>query len=191
MGPASVLRPMLRTPRLAICACCLISLALLAGCGDQSASRPVQLVLLAPTDASVSHESSVEVRGRVKPRGARVLVLGQTATVTGGRFRALVPLREGSNVIDVGAFADGAAPSWAAIRVERRVVVEVPDLAGAPRDEAVDRLQAAGLRAEVHEQGGLLDELLGGAWFACDTSPAPGAEVARGTTVQLTVSRTC
>jgi PASTA domain/Glucodextranase, domain B len=182
---------MLRTPRLAVCACCLISAVLLAGCGDRSESRPVQLVLLAPTDASVSHESSVEVRGRVKPRGARVLVLGQTATVTGGRFRALVPLRDGSNVIDVGAFADGAAPSWAAVRVERRVLVEVPDLAGAPREQAVERLEAAGLRAEIHEEGGLLDQLLGGAWFACDTAPGPGAEVARGTIVQLTVSRTC
>jgi hypothetical protein len=182
---------MLRTPRLAAYACCLICLALQAGCGDQSESRPVQLVLIAPADASVSHESTVEVRGRVKPARARVLVLGQAATVRGGRFRALVPLRDGSNVIDVGAFADGAAPSWAVVRVERRVVVRVPELAGAPRDEAVDRLVAAGLRAEIHEQGGLLDELLGGAWLVCDTSPGAGAEVARGTLVQLTVSRTC
>jgi beta-lactam-binding protein with PASTA domain len=118
-------------------------------------------------------------------------VLGRRATVSHGRFRALVPLRVGSNVIDVGAFADGAAPSWTAVRVERQLLVEVPDLAGAPREEAVERLEDAGLQAEVHEEGGLLDELLGGEWTVCETAPGAGARVGMGTVVAVTVSRAC
>jgi beta-lactam-binding protein with PASTA domain len=94
-------------------------------------------------------------------------------------------------VIDVAASADGAPPSWTAVRVERQVVVQVPDLAGTPRDEAVERLEAVGLRAEIHEQGGLLEELLGGNWVVCDTEPGPGAEVGRGSALQVTVSRAC
>jgi beta-lactam-binding protein with PASTA domain len=103
----------------------------------------------------------------------------------------VVPLRRGSNVIDVAAFASGAAPAWTAVRVERQTLVQVPELAGAPPVEAVDRLVAADLRAQIHEQGGLLNELLGGDWVVCDTEPGPGAEVERGTTVQVTISRAC
>lgn len=182
---------MVLAPKLTASACCATLLALSAGCGDQSESRPVRLALTTPADAAVVRESSVEVRGRVRPASARVLVMGRTATVERGRFRALVPLRAGSNVIDVAASADGAAPSWTAVRVERQVVVQVPDLAGTPPDEAVERLEAVGLRAEIHEQGGLLEELLGGDWVVCETEPGPGAEVGRGTTVQVTVSRAC
>ena len=69
--------------------------------------------------------------------------------------------------------------------------MRVPDLAGAPRDEAIDRLESAGLRVEIDEQGGLFDELLGGDWVACETRPSPGAALPMGTRVQLTVSRFC
>jgi hypothetical protein len=162
-----------------------------SGCGDDPAQKPVRLEITAPTDAAVVHDGSVVVRGLVHPRGARVLVLGRRARVVRGEFRALVPLRAGSNLIDVGASARGAAPAWDALRVTREVLVEVPDLVGASRDDAIDRLDALGLSAEVDEQGDLLDELLGGEWFVCESSPAAGSEVPRGSSIHLTVSRGC
>lgn len=179
-------------------ACGLVLLILLvggsaSGCGDDPAERPVRLEITAPTDAAVVNDDSIEVRGRVHPRGARVLVLGRRARVIRGEFRAVVPLREGSNLIDIGASARGesAAPAWDALRVTREVLVTLPDLTGAARDDAIDRLDALGLRAEVQEEGDLLDELLGGDWFVCETQPPAGSDVRRGARIHVVVSRGC
>ena len=177
-------------------ACGLVVPLLLAGgfafgCGDSPAERPVRLEITAPADAAVVHDGSVEVRGLVHPRGARVLVLGRPARVARGEFRAVVPLGVGSNLIDVGASAAGAAPAWNALRVTREVLVKVPDLIGATRDDAIARLDALGLRADVEEEGGLLDTLLGGDWIVCASSPTQGSEVRRGAGVHLTVAKAC
>ena len=94
-----------------------------SGCGDSPAQRPVRLEITAPADAAVVHDGRVEVRGLVKPRGARVVVLGRRARVARGEFSVVVPLREGSNLIDVGASARGASPAWNALRVTREVPV--------------------------------------------------------------------
>ncbi|MBN1527520.1 MAG: PASTA domain-containing protein [Thermoleophilaceae bacterium] len=170
----------------------LLLAAAIAGCGDDEPSRPVQLTLVTPSDGAVVHTARVEVRGRVSPPGARVLVAGRPATVTGGEFRASTRLGEGSNVIDVAASADGARTSWAALRVARQTLVRVPDVAGLERDEAVGRLEAAGLRADVDEEaGGLLDRLLGTPPVACETEPGPEAELPRGARVRVLVSRGC
>lgn len=169
----------------------LVAGAYASGCGDDPAERSVRLEITAPTDAAVVNDDSVEVRGLVRPRGARVLVLGRRARVVRGEFRALVPLREGSNLIDVGASARGAAPAWDALRVTREVLVTLPDLTGATRDDAIDRLDALGLRAEVQEEGDLLDELLGGDWIVCETQPSAGSEVRRGARIQVVVARGC
>lgn len=166
--------------------------ALAAGCGGHDSPRPVELTLVTPADGAVVHTGVVEVRGRVSPAGARVLVAGRPAAVTGAEFRGRVPLREGSNVIDVGASADGARTTWSALRVARQTLVRVPDLAGVERDEALDRLRELGLRAEVEEQqGGLLDQLLGGAPSVCETQPGADAELPRGASVRVTVARGC
>ena len=166
--------------------------ALAAGCGGDDSPRPVGLTLVTPADGAVVHTGVVEVRGRVSPAGARVLVAGRPAAVTGAEFRGRVRLREGSNVIDVGASADGARTTWSALRVARQTLVRVPDLAGVERDEALDRLRELGLRAEVEEQqGGLLDQLLGGAPSVCETQPGPDAELPRGASVRVTVARGC
>ena len=115
-----------------------------SGCGDSQAERPVRLEITAPTDAAVVHDESVEVRGLVHPRGARVLVLGRRVRVARGEFRATVPLEAGSNLIDVGASARGAAPAWNALRVTREVLVTLPDLIGATRADAIDAARGSG-----------------------------------------------
>lgn len=162
-----------------------------SGCGDSPAERPVRLQITAPADAAVVRDGSVEVRGLVRPRGARVLVLGRPARVARGEFRAVVPLRVGSNLIDIGASARGAAPAWNAVRVTRELVVRVPDLVGATREDAVARLDALGLRADVEEEGGLLDALLGGDWIVCAIRPPAGSELQRGARINVTVAKGC
>ena len=57
--------------------------------------------------------------------------------------------------------------------------MKVPDLIGATRDDAIARLDALGLRADVEEEGGLLDTLLGGDWIVC-ASPPPRAVTCGG-----------
>jgi hypothetical protein len=187
---------MLRNARWPARACGSVLLLLLAGgcasgCGDSPAKRPVRLEITAPADAAVVRDATVEVRGVVHPQRARVLVLGRRARVAGGEFRAVVPLRVGSNLVDVGVSARGAAPAWDALRVTREVLVTVPDLRGATRDGAVSRLEALGLRAQVEEEGDLLDELLGGDWFVCESRPPEGSEVPSGAEIELTVAKGC
>ena len=104
---------------------------------------------------------------------------------------ATVPLQAGSNLIDVGASAHGAAPAWNALRITREVLVTLPDLIGAIRADAIDQLDALGLRAKVEEDGDLLDELLGGDWIVCASDPPAGSNVRRGSSVHLAVSRSC
>jgi beta-lactam-binding protein with PASTA domain len=69
--------------------------------------------------------------------------------------------------------------------------VELPDLIGATRDDAIARLHALGLRAEVDEEGDFLDELLGGDWIVCASSPSAGSDVPRGARIHLTVAKGC
>ena len=69
--------------------------------------------------------------------------------------------------------------------------MSLPDLTGATRDDAIDRLDALGLRAEIQEEGDLLDELLGGDWIVCETQPPAGSDVPRGAGIRLVVARSC
>jgi glucodextranase-like protein/PASTA domain-containing protein len=162
-----------------------------SGCGSGSDPKPTSLRLTAPADAAVVHEGNVLVRGRVAPEGASVQVVGRPVTVSGSDFSARVPLREGANVIDVGASASGRLPEWRALRITRRTLVTVPDVSGDSRDDAVNALSAVGLSPRVHENHGILDELLPGGWGVCKTRPEAGAHLTRGARVLLTVSKTC
>jgi beta-lactam-binding protein with PASTA domain len=65
----------------------------------------------------------------------------------------------------------------------------VPALVGQPLDVALDRLQSAGLKGEVHGGGlfGIVDEEN---WRVVDQDPSRGARVRRGDTVRLDVERT-
>jgi hypothetical protein len=169
----------------------LVATAWGAGCGGEDSPKPVSISLVSPADGLVVHQDTVEVRGRVRPAAARVLVGGKPARVTNGEFRGEASLREGANVIDVGASAPGARTSWSALRIARETLVEVPALAGVSAGDAADRLVAAGLRAEVEEVGGLLDRLLPGESRVCETQPRAGAQLRRGATVRVGVSRRC
>jgi hypothetical protein len=168
-----------------------LALAGATGCGNDDELPKASVRVVGPADSEVVHGEQVEVQGRVRPRGARVLVAGRPATVAGRSFRAVVELREGGNVIDVAATAPGRAAAFTAVRVSRQSLVRVPDLAGAESGDAVDRLAELGLRAEVRRESGLLDRLLPSGWAVCETDPPADTELARGEVVLLTVSKTC
>jgi hypothetical protein len=174
---------------------CLAAAA--AGCGGDDNERaqrpltPVQLDVNEPGDMSVVQSDSVEVRGTVEPAGASVRVLGERAEVSGGTFTARVALEPGANVIDVIATARGRGPAMTAFRVTREVPVKVPDLDGLEVAELEQQLGDAGLKPDVTERGGLIEEILPGAPAVCEQDPEAGAEVKRGTTVHVVVAKSC
>ena len=183
----------MRVPKLLIVAC----LATAAGCGGDGNERaqrplaPVELNINEPNDMAVVQSDTVEVQGTVEPAGATVRVLGDEAEVSGGTFRAQVALDPGPNVIDVIATARGRGTAMTAFRVTRELPVEVPDLDGLQVQEVEDKLSEAGLRPQIDQRGGLIEELLPGEPAVCQQDPEPGTEVRRGTTVRVEVSKSC
>jgi hypothetical protein len=173
----------------------LLGLLLAApACGGDEPPRllsRVQLEIASPADRAVVEDGDVTLRGRVTPRSAAVEVRGRAVTVRGGSWRADVELDPGPNVIDVSASAPDRRPAVGAVRVVRQLPVEVPDVEGDDPQEAVQRLEAVGLQAEVRRGGGLLDDLLPASIGVCASDPEPGTEVRVGTTVRLEVARVC
>jgi hypothetical protein len=102
-----------------------------------------------------------------------------------------VQRQPGANVIDVLATARGREPAMTALRVVRELPVEVPDLEDAEIAEAQERVADAGLQLEVHESGGLFDDLFGGELAVCEQDPEAGELVRRGTTIVVAVARSC
>jgi hypothetical protein len=176
------------------CACAAAALTGCGAAGDDPPARPrerVQLTVTSPADGTVVRGGTVDVQGRVSPRSADVSVLGRPALVTGGRFTVVVPLAPGVNIVDVAASARNRRAAFAALRVTRDVLVTVPDLAGAVEADAVARVEALGLRADVSRTGGILDVLRSGERAVCAQEPERGARVRRGTTVRVVVSKSC
>jgi hypothetical protein len=166
----------------------------LAACGNatSTASKPsVRLSVDAPGDGAVVRDGTVDISGRVSPAGASVTVLGRAATSAGGSFSASVPLDAGDNVIDVMATAPSARPAMTALRILREITIRVPDVTGDSPNDARSRLEQAGLRADVHESGGLFEDLLPNSPSVCETAPTPGTRVDRGSTVRVRTSKTC
>ena len=176
---------------LLLAAACPLALAACGGSSSTATKTPVRLTVDAPGDGAVVRDSSVEISGRVSPPGASVTVLGRSATIAGGSFSASVPLQAGDNVIDVMASAPSARPAMTAVRILREITIRVPDVKGDSPTDARSRLEQAGLRADVHQSGGLLDDLLPTGRSVCDMSPAPGTRVGRGSTVRLRTSKVC
>lgn len=182
-------------PRFAVllaAACCLP----LASCGGGSGApsgAPVRLTVTDPTDQGTVRDSSVDVRGTVRPARATVTVAGRRADVSGGTFHARVDLAAGINVIDVLASDGDARPATTAVRVRRIVTVDVPDVVDLDADAATKQLEDAGLKADVQRPAGddILDRILGGKPKVCETSPAAGDSVDAGSTVQVVVARSC
>jgi hypothetical protein len=169
--------------------------ALAAACGDDPAPpRPeaeVRLQLASPSDGTVVRSETVEIRGTVQPRGARVQVLGREVAVDGGSFRADVPLEPGANLIDVSADARRRRPDFAVARIVREVRLPVPDLVGRDADTAQDQLEGLGLTVKREDAGGFFDPILPGDPKVCRLSPRPGAQVLPGSEVTLLVARDC
>lgn len=168
---------------------------LFAACGEEDRAdpppKPVRLVVTGPGDGAVVDADRVQVSGTVAPGGARVMVAGEAAHVAGGRFSADVALDPGPNLIDIAAAAPNRRPSLAAVRVVRRMPVEIPDLRGEIPDVAIARLKGLGLRAELERGGGLFDDLLPGEPGVCGTRPEAGDRVRPGTVVEVEVAKVC
>ena len=185
----------MRIPPICVFACLA---AVAGGCGgddENRAQRPpaaVDLKVSEPRDMATVRAESIQVRGTVAPAGAAVTVLGQRAAVSGGgTFSATVPLHPGANVIDVMATAQNRGPALTAFRVAREVPVDVPSLEGKSVDEVQDTLSGLGLRPDIEEGGGLLEDLLPGDPSVCTQEPAAGTQVRRGTGVHVVVSKSC
>jgi beta-lactam-binding protein with PASTA domain len=176
--------------RLPLAAAALCALA--GGCGsDGPAPAPVRLQITAPSDEAVVRSAQVELRGSVRPATATVTVEGRRAAVSEGEFHATVALAPGTNVVDVMASAGDARPALTAIRVRRRVTVDVPDVTGLVVADARAQLKALGLAAQVDDQDGIFERLLPGPVKVCATDPDRGTSVDPGTSVRLLVSKQC
>jgi serine/threonine-protein kinase len=145
-----------------------------------------------PSDSARVVGDTVELSGTVTPADARVLVDGREASGDGaGGFTATVALDPGANVVDVVAGAPRRRPAMLALRVVRELPVTIPDLSGRPPDEAERRLRDLGLEVKVRRRAGLLEDLIPGGTGVCGSDPKPGRSVEPGSTVELTVSKTC
>lgn len=168
--------------------------AAVAGCGDDDPAKPrtpVQLTLATPRDGVTTGKDTARISGRVLPAGSRVLVLGERVTVSDGRFETSVDLREGSNLIDVGASAAGARATWRALRVIRRSKIELPDVVGREMVDAVKTLEALGFKVAVSLDEGFLDALRNRPREVCGSTPEAGSQLEPGSEVQLFAAKRC
>jgi hypothetical protein len=170
-----------------------IAALLLVGCGATARPEPqIHLSVAAPADGTVVTNGSVTVSGSVSPVGARVLVLGQpVATAQNGTFSAEVQLQPGTNLVDVlaGAVHDKAAMT--AVRVYRQILVTVPNVSNDSPNAATKALQALGLHVKINDTDPFYSFLIIGSKDVCGISPSPGRRVAPGTTITISVSKTC
>ena len=120
-----------------------------------------------------------------------MLVLGERVSVSGGRFETSVDLREGSNVIDVGASAPGARATWRALRVTRRSAIALPDVVGQETVDAVKTLEALGFKVAVTIDEGLLDAFRNRPRVVCESTPQAGSQLEPGGEVELLVAKRC
>jgi hypothetical protein len=166
----------------------------LAACGGTArpaAGPRVTLSLSAPGDTKSVRAETVRVAGTVSPTGASVEVNGEAASVSGGTFTAEVALNPGENVIDVTASAPGRRSDADAVRVTRDIRVEIPDLVGQPREDALSRLKDLGLDVQEERSGNFLDRFFGGEEQVCELHPGGGELVDPGTTVTVVVAPNC
>jgi hypothetical protein len=168
------------------------SAAVLAGCGATARPAPqVQLRISAPADGATVTSGSIAVSGNVSPAGTSVLVLGHSVQVSGGAFSAHVALAPGSNLIDVLAGAGRDRAAMTALRIDRQVLVAIPNVDNDSPSGAVQALHALGFATRVNNTDSFFDFLIPGSPGVCGTSPPGGHRVAPGTLVTVSVSKTC
>ena len=117
----------------------------------------------------------------VRPRARRFGPLGLALAAAGGFLAGVLLV----------AILGGAQPVYKerTISVARTPTgTAVPALVGQRLDVALDRLQSAGLKGEVHGGGvfGVVDE---NNWRVVDQDPSRGARLRQGDTVRLEVDR--
>src|SRR4051812_11189429 len=163
--------PLARRLPLAAAAVC----ALAGGCGgDGPAPPPVRLQITSPRDEAVVRDARIELRGTVRPASATVTVEGRRAAVSGGAFQATVGLAPGTNVVDVMASAGDARPALTAIRIRRRVTVDVPDGTRLVAADASAKLKAPRPQAPIDDQDGIFHSPLPRPPKGCEGDPERG-----------------
>jgi PASTA domain/Glucodextranase, domain B len=174
-------------------ACAIAALSAgLIGCGTNLKPEPqIHLQIAGPADGATVTVGSVLITGSVSPAGARVLVGGQAVSVTRGAFSWRVSLAPGTNIVDVLAGAPHAQAAMTAVRVYRQVYVSVPDVSGESPGSATQALRGLGLVARIQNIGHFYDFLLPTSPSVCGTSPPAGHSVLPGSTVTVSVSKTC
>lgn len=152
----------------------------------------MRLDVRSPADGIRVPNSSITVTGTVSPPRAAVLVLGRPAAVQrDGSFSARVSLSAGVNLIDVLASLPHASGAMTALRVERYVLVAVPQVVGLSPRAAAAAVRAAGLVPKLQPGGNPLSFLAPLPNQVCSASPPPGVEVSPGSTVTLVTSNLC
>ena len=109
-----------------------------------------------------------------------------------GSFSARVSLRAGVNLIDVLASLPHASGATSALRVERYVLIAVPQVLGESPSDAEAALRAAGLVPRVAVEPTTRSR----SWCRCPmqvcaVSPQPGTKVSPGSTVTLSTAKVC
>jgi hypothetical protein len=164
----------------------------LAGCG--AAARPerqLQLQVSEPLDGATVTTGSVTVSGSVTPLVTSVLVLGHRVTVSHGTFSAQVQLQPGSNLLDVLAGAAHAKAAMTAVRVFRQILVTIPDVSNDSPPNAAKALIALGLHVQLKDTDPFYSFLIPGGQSVCSLNPSAGHHVTPGSTVTISVSKTC
>ena len=120
-----------------------------AGKPAAAAAPKTKLTVLAPAGSATVRTGQVVVRGTVVPADAQVQVMGRTAKVSAGLFRATAALEMGANDIDVVAVATGAEPVTTTVSVTRgRTAAQLAAAAAAKKKRQARAAAARKAKAE-------------------------------------------
>jgi len=169
-----------------------LAAAICAGCASTARPEPqIHLQVSEPVDGATVTSGTVTVSGTVSPAGARVLVLGKGVASANGTFSTQVRLQPGTNLVDVLAGALHDKSAMTALRVYRQILVTVPNVGNDSPDGATKALQALGLKVHIVDTDPFYSFLIFGSKDVCSTTPTAGRRVLPGTTVTVSVSKTC
>lgn len=142
------------------------------------------VAVTSPANGFVTREEEVSVAGTVSAGAASVLVNGVPASLDGGSFTAIVPLRQGTNMVVALATKASGRTGTGSIQVTRDVIAPIVRI-DSPRDGFVsvnDRVAVTGLVNDVVPGGtaaevrvdGIEAEVGGGAFLVEEVELLPG-----------------